>query len=198
MGNKKIASPIYTSEDFILEEYYKWLCHLIRVNQNGKSYWLLAKALHSKVFVWSIPNDDNRAFEGKNLRERFCEENEYTYVYDYFNSPASMLEVIIALAYRCESIMEDQNGNIPMVDWFWMLMSNVKLDKFTDVGYYDLYLGGDIDHILDKIINRTYHRNGQGGLFPLRHHKKDQRKVELWYQMSNYLVENYYTEDVFV
>ena len=48
--------------------------------------------------------------------------------------------------------------------------------------------------ILNKIIDRGYSRRGVGGLFPLKYSKNDQRKVELWYQMHSYLIENYYVD----
>jgi hypothetical protein len=178
--------------------YYSWLCDLIDVNQRDRSYWFLAEVLHNKDFSWTVPNDDNRGFEGKDLRDRFCDETDCPYIYDYFSNQCSMLELIIGLAYRCESIMVDQDLGVPMCDWFWRLLSNVGIDKFTDEDYY--VLGGfhAVDEILNRVIERTYHRSGRGGLFPLKHPKKDQRKVELWYQMSAYLVENYYTEDAVV
>ena len=33
--------------------------------------------------------------------------------------------------------------------------------------------------------------NGTGGLFPLKRPRVNQRRVEVWYQMSEYLMENY-------
>jgi hypothetical protein len=52
-----------------------------------------------------------------------------------------------------------------------------------------------LTEILEKVINRTYHSSGKGGLFPLKHAEKDQTEVELWYQMNTYLVENYYKDE---
>jgi hypothetical protein len=144
-----------------------------------------------------VPNDDNRAFEGKELRCKFCEEYGFDYDYEQFNMAASMLELIIALAYRCEGIMIDQQDNASMRDWFWRLLENAGLDRFTDDAYYVLHGPTMVDQILNSIIHRTYKRNGKGGLFPLKFAEKDQRKVELWYQMSTYLIENYYMEDTF-
>jgi hypothetical protein len=186
------------SKTAVINGYFSWLCDLIEVNQPEKSYWLLANALHNREFFWSVPNDDNRAFEGKNLRECFCEENHIDDIFYYFDGGCTMLELIIALAYRCDNIMVDQSCGMDMKDWFWKMMENIGLDRFNDDDYY--HCGGQIilDEILNKIINRTYHRSGRGGLFPLKSPKKDQRKVELWYQMSAYLVENYYTEDAVV
>jgi hypothetical protein len=180
-------------ESILQQEYYNWLCDLIHVNQEHKSYWVLAQALHKKSFRWFVPNDDNRAFEAKELRGKFCDENRLEYYYDSFPEDPSMLELTIALAYCCESTMVDQ-GYGDVVDWFWRIMSNVGLDKFTDDDYFDYGGNAEVNRILDRINDRTYHRDGRGSLFPLRKAKKDQRKVELWYQMSAYLVENYYTD----
>lgn len=179
--------------------YYSWLFDWVNMYPNRHNrYFLLIKALHEKRFSWFVPNDDNRAFEGKNLRERFCEEKDVDYEEFKFESEASILELILALAFRCDSIMADTVDNVSIGDWFWRLLTNIELDKFTDDDYD--CLGGDmaVDRILDRVINRTYHRSGKGGLFPLKLSKKDQRKIELWYQMCQYLVENYYIQDMFV
>jgi hypothetical protein len=178
----------------VSNDYYVWLCELVGVDQITKSYWKLARVLFRKAFYWTVPNDDNRAFEAKNLREKFCEELDIEFVYDQFPEDVSMFELIIGLAYRCEYIMSGQDDNMPMSDWFWKMVSNVDLTELDD----DKFEEDDEDkvlEILDKIVKRSYKRNGGGGLFPLKHSKTDQRKIELWYQMSEYLVENYYSED---
>lgn len=178
----------------INDKYYEWLCDLIKVAYPQCSFWFLIKHLHSKPFTWTVFNDDNRAFDGKVLREQFCDEMRYNYCYEDFDEAASMLELILGLAYRCESIMVDQPDNMSVSDWFWKILHNVGLDKFTDDAYRSPNWSVSLDNILNIIINRTYNRYGQGGLFPLQNTKKDQRKVELWYQMSAYLVENYYMD----
>lgn len=179
--------------------YYFWLCELVHMYSRN-NYNLLIRELHKKKFRWFVPNDDNRAFEGKNLRERFCDEEgiDYEYCSLDFEEDTSMLELLIGLAFRCDSIMADTADNVSINEWFFRLLTNVGLDKFTDDDYY--YHGGSIEvnKILDKIIDRKYHRSGKGGLFPLKRAKKDQRKVEIWYQMCQYLVENYYNAEIFV
>ena len=182
MMNKN-GSLIQLSRVTSIQVYYSWLCDLIDVDQSHRPYYILTKLLHRKKFYWTVPNDDNRAYEGKNLREKFCEDMDVEYNDDHFDVPCSMLELIIGLAYRCESIMVDQGLDMDMVDWFWKLIDNIGLCKFTD----NYIMASDteiINKTLDKIIERKYDRNGNGGLFPLKHAKKDQRKVELWYQMS--------------
>lgn len=192
------ARPILLSEITILNEYYFWLYELVKADLGDCSYHLLIKHLYHRDFEWSVPNDDNRLFDGVNLREKFCDSNNIVYVREYFKRPASVLEVLIALAYRCEYIMVNQLKNLPMRDWFWEMLSNAGLDRFTDDNFYQLEKRGELDTILNRIINRTYQRNGKGGLFPLKYPNKDQRKVELWQQMNAYLVENYYISNVFL
>ncbi|MGE5418510.1 MAG: hypothetical protein ACM3N1_00240, partial [Accumulibacter sp.] len=76
--------------------------------------------------------------------------------------------------------------------WFWELMENVGLNKFTDDDYFDMGGTLKINHILGTVLGRTYKRNGEGGLFPIKKTIKDQKKIEIWYQMCEYLNENYY------
>lgn len=186
------TDPVILDRNELVNTYHFWLCDLINAKQPTRSYNLLTKKLEETPFFWSVPNDDNRAFEGKNLRERFCDENDIEFVCEYFNDDCSILELVVALAYRCESIMADQYGNLPMTKWFWDMMGNVGLSKFTDEVWIAIDGDLNVDQILKSVNDRTYRRNGQGSLFPLNHAKQDQRKVELWYQMNAYLLENYY------
>ena len=178
----------------IKDAYYEWLCYIVYSGQTDGCYNIVLEYLHKKHFRWFVPNDDNRASEGKNLRERFCDEEDVDFNDIYFaEERVSMLELILGLAFRCDTIMEDNPNNMSISEWFWTLLTNIGLEKFVDEDYVYLGWSSMVNQILEKVINRTYARSGKGGLFPLRHSKKDQRKVELWYQMSEYLVENYYT-----
>lgn len=177
----------------VRDKYYNWLCDKVRISQDNKSYWLLAKHLHEKEFRWFIPNDDNRACEGRNLREIFCDTNDIEYVFDDFPYNVSMLELLIALAYRCQYIMDDliEDANMDICDWFWVMVTNAGFDRFNDDAYTALRGEVIVEQILNRIIDRTYLKDGGGGLFPMVRNRRDQRKVELWYQMNEYLVENY-------
>jgi len=184
-------------EMILSEPYLSWLYDLVTFTNRHRryNYYLLIKDLHIKKFRWFIPNDDNRAFEGKNLRELFCKESGVEYNYDDFEEPVSMLEVILALAFRCESIMIDGPDNASVGGWFWKLLTNIDLDNFTDDEYYSLGGSNEVFRILDIVVERKYNKDGLGGLFPLKKPKKNQRKVELWYQMCHFLTENFYVED---
>lgn len=182
------------SEEVIRAEYFQWLCGLVMVDEPDHSYWILAKALHNTAFYWSIRCDENRAFDGMKLRDIFAEEHSYC-GFETLSGPCSVFELLIGLALRIESTLTDPENGDRTVNWFWEMIENLGLEKFTDADYYRV--GGDyvVGEILTKLLRRWYFRNGEGGLFPLKHSRKDQRKVELWYQMSAYLMENYNLED---
>lgn len=96
----------------------------------------------------------------------------------------SMLEMLIALCHRI-SFESDRTAG----DWFWKLMQNLELRDYTD-NKFNRQTEEHIDECLDRVINRTYEPTGRGGLFPLAAAMQDQRNVEIWYQMSAYLLEN--------
>jgi hypothetical protein len=60
------------------------------------------------------------------------------------------------------------------------------LKDFND-GYFDDE--EEVKSILDQFIWRTYDKKGAGGMFPINGPTDDQRKVEIWYQFCDYLVD---------
>jgi hypothetical protein len=42
---------------------------------------------------------------------------------------------------------------------------------------------------LETFVWRNYDRKGVGGIFPLYRSRRDQRRVELWYQFNEYIEE---------
>lgn len=92
-----------------------------------------------------------------------------------------MLELLIGLSRRL-SFEEDGDSR----RWFWQLLTNVNLAQYNDKEKLPL---ATVDEVLQRVIWRTYNTNGIGGLFPLNNPSKDQREVELWYQMSAYLLD---------
>jgi hypothetical protein len=52
------------------EAYFRWLCNQVvnvKLKNPSRTYWSLLKQLHSREFVWIIPNDDNRLEDGRYL-----------------------------------------------------------------------------------------------------------------------------------
>lgn len=171
------------------EAYLTWLYSQFadtRLKSPTKTYWTLATQLFKKEFVWIVPNDDNRVEDGKDLRHEFLESCEHADVDDgWLHLGCSMLEMLVALSRRLEFATD-----IPPAEWFWHMLKNVGLDSFTDSSFQNGEDAGIVDEICDRIIWRTYHPNGRGGLFPLLYPKDDQRGVEIWYQFNAYIDEH--------
>lgn len=169
------------------ELYFKWLygqVSNVKLKNPSRTYWSLLKLLHTKEFVWIIPNDDNRLEDGRLLRFEFAETHVYEYDIpdDWMSLECSMLEMLIALSRRLS--FEDDK---PVDEWFWHLMENLGIHGCSDRGGWSEQ---DVDEILDVVIWRTYEPDGRGGLFPLVDADEDQRDVEIWYQQSAYMIEN--------
>lgn len=167
------------------ELYYTWLYRQVAdptVTEKTLTYWKLLKELYTKEFVWLVPNDDNRLEDGKALRAEFIEDERLDEVdREWMALGCSVLELMVGLSRRL-SFEADGEPHY----WFWALMENLGINKYSD----DWRLPRKhINKILDRVIFRTYKENGDGGFFPLLHPDQDQRNVELWYQLSAYVLE---------
>lgn len=172
-----------TLDDLYLEWLYSKLGS-VRNRNPARSYWALVKQLYSTPFIYFVPNDDNRAIDGMELRQTFASEvGIHIDDHSWLELPCSMLEMLLALAGRASF---ESQGTPDW--WFWKLVNNIELRKYTDAVYNESVTEW-VDEILSTVNERTYGEDGNGGLFPLRHAQLNQRNVELWYQMSAYLLE---------
>lgn len=176
----------------IEQDYFAWLCEMVHIDQMDISYLALAKDLHHRKFYAIVPHDENRASDGKELREYYLREINYP-KYLEIEGECTIFEMLIALARRMDFETNDpyeidETGD-KTTYWFWEMIDNLGLSKFSDDAYYAYGGGREVDKILDKFLERRYSRNGNGGIFPLEMTKKDQRDVEIWYQMNSYLAE---------
>lgn len=174
-------------KDSIEERYFEWLYSQIAAVKNrnpARSYWKLAKQMHGYPFTWFVPNDDNRAEDGRELREEFMVESFIDSVDDlWMDLDCSIFEMLIGLSRRVAFESYGSSG-----EWFRELITNLGLVELTDRGYNSIN-ARDVDRTLERLVNRTYDRKGHGGgLFPLLRAMEDQREVEIWYQMSAYLL----------
>lgn len=174
--------------DDVLNEYFDWMCQLVYDKQyiGDRSYRKLLSKLHNIPFTYTIDMDGNRAADGIDLRYRFGYERNYEdYIIASFldDKPCSVLEMIVALALRCETIMEDPDYGDRTGEWFWGMIESLGLESMDDTSFNRDY----IDDVIDIFLSRDYGRDGRGGLFTIKHPKRDLRTVEIWYQMNWYL-----------
>lgn len=172
----------------IESRYFEWLCSKILDDHSNIKYEKLMSHLYDFVFIPVMDMDNNRAEDGKELRYRFGREENIPsrVIRDELDNEdrCSMLELMIALSIRCEeSIMTDDNYGDRTGTWFWNMIVSLDLGTMNDIRYDEKY----VNIILNRLNNRTYKRNGEGGLFTIPNIKRDLRTVEIWYQMCWYL-----------
>ena len=176
-------------------DYFDWLCDKVRDSSCDKSYLMLLKDLHNIPFMAVLELDNNRAEDGKYLREEYAmyEAHSINALRAIESADCSVLEVLISIAERIrfELTSTDTKEDDNISKYFWTMIHNLGLDIFVDENYTDNGSSAAIFEIVASWLDRTYSYDGEGGLFPLRNPDYDQRDVEIWYQMQAYLEENY-------
>lgn len=167
------------------ELYFEWLYSQVaevEAADPSLTYWKLLKKLFTREAFSLVPNDDNRLEDGKKLRFEFLRENRIgTSNYEWADLGCSVFELMVGLSRRLSFEAEGAPHY-----WFWKMIENLKLLPYSDNRPFPEDL---VDDIIDVLLNRTYKKNGRGGLFPLRHTTNNQREIELWYQMAEYVQE---------
>lgn len=169
----------------IRDDYFGWLYHMMCDTRHGSiSYRKLLKCLHGIEFVPPTERDINRAEDGVDLRYRYSYYNGLGNVPRELDGPCSMLEMVAALAIRCEDdIMENEEIGNRTSQWFWYMLINLGLGAMHDDRFDDEYVYDRVD----KFLNKEYAPDGKGGLFTIRNCDVDLRNVEIWTQMCWYL-----------
>lgn len=165
----------------IIVRYFDWLYEQIA----GGNYVLLCQVMFETTFRVLVDHDENRVGDVNELRRNFISMTRIEPLdeSDLALPDASIFEVLVAMARRAE----DQT-RLPMQVWFGMFIENLGLRNCTDENF--VLQQATASRIIQRFNDRLYRANGQGGLFPLRNPRGDQRHVELWYQMAFYLTEN--------
>lgn len=136
--------------------------------------------MHDSHFEIRVRRDENRARDGELLREEFLYSGPVLWpdreVDHWLSEDCSVLELVVALADRATDTCTLASGT-----WLDILLENL------DAGFCE----SDTRSAIKRLNERSYSYDGSGGLFPLRNPARDQRTVELWYQMQEYIIENY-------
>lgn len=167
------------------DQYLAWLYSQVlevKTRKSSRTYWNLLRKLFCTEFAWFVPNDDNRAEDGRELRFEWAASQEIQLPESWLRLGCSFLEMLIGLARRLDFQTERS-----CVHWFWKLIDNMGL-----LGYNDLsnFTDQDVEDRTSMVIWRTYGPDGEGGLFPLRSASRDQRGIEIWYQLCDYLLQD--------
>lgn len=173
------------TRDVMQNAYFEWMYNIVDGREHERK---LLMHLHEVPFIYTIPMDSNRAEDGIELRYRFGREQEYDdriVASCLDDRDCSVLEVMIALSFRCEDTMYNPEEGDQTARWFWEMINSLGLQNMKGDMYNKYY----VDAAIDIFLNREYDRNGNGGLFTICDRNTDMRPLELWYQMSKYLDE---------
>lgn len=167
--------------------YFDWLHQIVEPNATNnpmRTHTLLCEQMFKTPYRWTVPNDDNRVEDARVLRVQFMDN--YACDDAWMNEPMSVFEVLIGISQR----LEFETSNRTVDEWFWHLINNLGLFNYTDETYDD-WTAEKVDVALEIFLDREYDHDGYGGIFPLLQSNVDQREIELWYQMSYYLLEGH-------
>ena len=180
--------------------YFQWLCDIVRCDQNDKSYYNLLGMMYETPFEVKIDNDINRAVDGNEFKSAYILDiygTEAPKDADLYFRPeqnCSILEMIMGISKRMAfELAEDQSEDFDFYKYFWEIIENLGLKRYDDDQFGDNFVRCKIEirEILNKLNERKYKKSGEGGMFPLYRPQKNQKKVEIWYQMQAYINEKY-------
>lgn len=174
----------------ILDIYFSWLCAVIAPNHDVvylSEYSQLLNTLNSIEFKADNNMDDNRRIDGLDLRLRFFEEQNLQQYADVMNNiPCSLLEMMVALALKCEeTIMVDNTKGDRTYVWFNEMIISLQLNGQTNSSF-------DYNYVIERITilyNKNYDYYGHGSLFTALRTDQDMRTLSIWYQMNQFLLE---------
>lgn len=176
--------------NIVNDKYFDWMCELVCDERYPvrRSYRKLLSYLHERDFTYILEFDGNRAEDGIYLRYRFAYEhrgyNEEVVLNCLDRGPCSILEMLVALALRCEEdMMDDLDLGNRTGKWFWEMISSLGLRSMSD----SYFRKQQVDIIIDKFLNREYEPDGRGGLFTIPNSRQDLREIEIWQQMCWHL-----------
>lgn len=167
------------------DRYFKHLCQTIEfIDPSHPDYEFLLLDLMDIEFYAVHPMDENRIGDAANYRAVYF--RDYGIPSGMEGTPCSFLEVLVALAKRFGFLVSGLSEDLTKY-CFWKMIENCGLSVFDNLHYHQN--GGKLEvwEIVTRIMDRTYEINGVGGLFPMRCPKQNQREVELFYQMNQYI-----------
>lgn len=173
-------------EDRIKSDYFEWIYELVCNGRFAKSitYRQLLTFLHDTEFIYFVPYDENRAAEGIALRYRYCLLHDCEDMECYLTGPCSVLEMMVALAIRCEeNIMDDPAKGDRTSQWFWSMITNLGLGSMSDNNFNEWL----VNDIITRFLERDYEPDGRGGLFTVKNWNRDMRTAEIWHQLMAYI-----------
>ena len=176
-----------------IESYFDWLCERVGIQDKHVKDSQAIDILYTttfevcKKYQKQVALDEARIEDALSMREKFMNDSDFEPMFDtrfllgVGLSDVSIFEIIVALADR---MVYNCSDSIDRDAAFFIMFRNL----FSGIDENDIE---KLHERVQNFLDREYGKDGFGGLFPLKNPKKDQRKVEIWYQMMAYIIENF-------
>ena len=139
----------------------------------------LCEKLNEIPFYSDIRDDDNRIDDAIYFRDETLDE--------HVDEPPSVLLVLVALLDRM-SLMLDNEYSIK--DLLEECISNADLGWYSDEHTEKLPTWVNrVEDEVERVLNRDIDSNGKRGWFPTQEYFGNQKKMSLWKQMNNYIMD---------
>ena len=178
---------------FDKESYVEWLESFTideRVNDDRRlTYKKLIKRLWLIYYIPSIGNDEDRAIDGVELRNRYYDilaKDSGVHIDDYEDvgkifGQCRVLEMLVALSMQMYDLMQDLGIYNSVSRWFWEIMKCLDFEFLDDDNWYDNGWNS-ADRFVNCTCEHIMYRDGprigtNGGWFRLNNWEN----MEIWY-----------------
>lgn len=133
--------------------YASWLI------QRGclENYTELASVWDELDFTWYIPEDEDKAIQALRMRDEYCYE---TGMPSPRQAPASFLEVFVSITDTLTAMLYQDRESFTK-----SILLNAGARSFSDDWRLPSEIHEEALNIAERVMYRTYSRNGTGGLF---------------------------------
>lgn len=121
------------------------------------NYSELASVWDELDFVWYIPEDEDKAIQALRMRDEYCYE---TGMPSPRQAPASFLEVFVSITDTLTAMLYQDRESFTK-----SILLNLGARSFSDDGRLPSEIHEEALIIAERVMYRTYSRNGTGGLF---------------------------------
>lgn len=184
MATKKKDEVVVENKRSTKMAYRLWLNNKVQSPSRPlEPYSQIIAFLFRAPFEANYPGDDNRIGDIIQLRGRFGDKSKIGNVeyLELMQMEPTILELMISLALR----MNEMSDNVDVPGYFWDMMVSLGLNNMDDTNFNF----SDASKIIDTFTNRTYQKNGKGGLFWAKklNDNYDAPHTDLWTQSQVYL-----------
>ena len=121
------------------------------------NYTELASVWDELDFVWYIPEDEDKAIQALRMRDEYCYETSMSVPRQ---APASFLEVFVSITDSLTAMLYQDREEFTK-----SILLNMGARSYSDDGRLPSEIHEEALVIAERVMYRTYGRNGSGGLF---------------------------------